>query len=96
LCAVPGAPQNLHATNIASESVTISWSAPSSNGGATIVAYILKMATGGGAFQTVYNGSSLTFTVTGLIVNTQYQFQVTAVNSAGTSTFANKLASSRD
>ena len=77
-----------------SRSITVEWSAPSSDGGSDISSYDLRyiktsdlsvyyIAT---TFKSaVWTSGDLTTAVTGLEVGTQYSVQVRAVNAAGTS-----------
>jgi len=74
---VPGAPTNVAATG-ANTQATVTWTAPSSNGGATITAYAVTAAPGG---QTAtVNGTTTTATVAGLTNGITYTFTVTATN----------------
>ena len=76
--------------------VSVSWSAPASNGGAAITDYIVQYATSsGGSYTTFSDGTSTSTsaTVTGLTNNTPYYFKVAAVNSAGTSSYSTVSAS---
>ena len=76
--AVPGAPTAVTAIGGSSQAV-VSFTAPASNGGATITGYTVT-ASPGGATAT---GSSSPLSVTGLANGTAYTFTVTATNSAG-------------
>ncbi len=78
---VPTAP--LGVTGVAGNGqVAVSWSAPSSNGGATITGYTVTASPGGATCA--WTTGPLTCTVTGLANGTPYTFTVTATNSAGT------------
>ena len=83
---VPGAPSNLTATPGGSE-VTLTWEAPSSDGGAAITRYEFRHSLGTptslGALAWTAVGTELTATVSGLINGREYTFEVRAVNSAG-------------
>ncbi|WP_211209725.1 beta strand repeat-containing protein [Uliginosibacterium gangwonense] len=78
---VPGAPTIGTATAGAAQ-VTVSFTAPSFTGGASITSYTVASSPGG----FTATGSSSPITVTGLTNGTAYTFTVTASNSAGTST----------
>lgn len=80
----PGAPTIGTATVVNATSVTLTFTAPASNGGATIDSYTATSSPGG--IVTVLNQSgSGTFTITGLTEGTAYTFTVKAYNSAGAS-----------
>ena len=76
---VPGAPTAVNAT-AGNASATISWTAPASNGGASISGYTV-VASPGGISRSVGNVTTMAFT--GLQNGTAYTFQVRATNAAG-------------
>lgn len=74
--------------------VVLVWTAPESNGGAAITDYIVQYrTTGAGSWSTFNDGtrSSTGATVTGLTNGTSYDFQVAAVNAAGTGSYATSV-----
>jgi len=78
---VAGAPTGV--TVVAGDSeATVSWTAPASNGGASILSYTV-LASPGGATATTSDGTTLSITVTGLTNGTPYTFTVKATNSVG-------------
>jgi hypothetical protein len=88
----PASPSTLKAT-AGNAQVTLSWSAPSSNGSPAVAKYNIYRGTssGGGQFlgQTV---GLLTYTDTAVTNGTTYYYQVTAVNSIGESARSNEVS----
>jgi hypothetical protein len=80
----PNAPTIGTATAISPTSASISFTAPTSNGGATIETYTAT-STPGSITGRVLQAGSGSITVTGLTSSTAYTFSVTASNSAGIS-----------
>jgi hypothetical protein len=80
----PTAPTIVSATAISPTSASISFTAPTSNGGATIETYTATSTPGSVTGRVLQSGSG-SITVTGLTSSTAYTFRVTAANSAGTS-----------
>ena len=78
---VPNAPQSVTAT-ASNGQATITWSAPTTNGGSAITGYTVTGLPGGTA---TVGGSTLTATITGLTNGTTYSFTVHAANSLGNS-----------
>jgi Domain of unknown function (DUF4082)/Domain of unknown function (DUF1929)/Fibronectin type III domain/Glyoxal oxidase N-terminus len=83
----PGAPTGVTATPASSQAL-VSWTPPSSNGGAPITSYTITVTPSGGSSSqvTVNNGSATSAVVTGLTNDTGYTFKVAATNSVGTGT----------
>jgi hypothetical protein len=77
---VPGAPTIGSAVG-GNAQATVNFTAPASNGGATITSYRATSSPGG----FTVTGASSPLTVTGLSNGTPYTFRVTATNSVGTS-----------
>jgi hypothetical protein len=80
----PFAPTIGTATVTGSTTATVSYTAPTNDGGSTIIRYTATSSPGGvtGILTTSASG---TITVSGLTPNTTYTFTVTATNAAGTS-----------
>ena len=80
----PGNPASIVASS-GNQEATVSWAAPSTNGGAQIVSYTVTASPGGASCTT----ATTSCTVTGLTNGTAYTFSVVATNSVGSSTGAN-------
>jgi uncharacterized delta-60 repeat protein len=88
----PGAPTIGAATTLSPTSVSITYTAPTSNGGATIETYTATSSPGSITSRVFQSGSG-SITITGLTPSTAYTFRVTASNSAGTSSASGATAS---
>jgi len=85
----PGAPTSVSAI-AGNAQASLTWTAPSSNGGASITEYVVQFSANSGSTWTTFNdgtSSSTSATVTGLTNGTAYVFRVAAVNSAGAGAF---------
>jgi len=81
---VPGAPTIGTATQTGSTTATITYTAPASNGGATITSYT-AVSSPGSITGTLSQAGSGTITVSGLTASTNYTFTIYATNSVGNS-----------
>jgi hypothetical protein len=80
---VPGMPTAVSAT-AGNAKATVSWTAPSDNGGDAISGYTVTSSPPGGVTQPI-DGSTTTIDVTNLTNGTSYTFTVVATNGAGNS-----------
>ena len=92
----PSAPRNLSAARAATSGVQLSWSAPTSTGGASSVTYNVYRGTTPGGESTIPIATGLTSTgyldnpTPHLVSGQRYYYKVKAVNSAGMSPFSNE------
>lgn len=86
----PSEPQSFTATAVSTSQINLSWSAPSSNGGATVTGYTLIR---NGTTNLLSNANQTSYSDTGLTPNTSYSYTVAAVNSAGTGSSASASTS---
>ena len=83
---VPGQPTGLTATP-GNTQVSLSWTAPTDNGGSAITDYTIQYSANAGTLWTTFNDGTNTATsttITGLTNGDTYRFQVFATNTAGT------------
>jgi len=78
----PSAPQNPSAV-AAGGTITMSWSAPASNGGAPVSSYNVYRGTAPGAEAAYATVTGTSYTDSAVTLGTKYYYTVTAVNSAG-------------
>ena len=88
--AVPGAPGNLTVSVNDTGKLDLSWDAPATNGGSAITGYKMKWKEAADSWDTAADVSEATatgttYTVSGLMDDTEYTFRVLAVNSVGDS-----------
>uniref|UniRef100_A0A8C1ICJ3 Titin n=1 Tax=Cyprinus carpio TaxID=7962 RepID=A0A8C1ICJ3_CYPCA len=87
----PSVPSTPEASEITKDSITLSWNAPESDGGAEIKCYHLEKRDKDGVRWTKCNRQKLTdlhFKVTGLSEGHFYEFRVSAENEAGVGEFS--------
>jgi titin len=82
---LPGRPDAPALDEITKETATISWKAPSKDGGSPITGYIVEMKSNSEIkFKIVAEDiTDMSFTMKGLTEGTPYEFRVAAVNKAG-------------
>jgi formylglycine-generating enzyme required for sulfatase activity len=83
---VPGSPTSLEGT-AGNSAVTLSWVAPTNNGGRVVINYLIEYSVNGGTTWTTYSkpaSTATTISITGLTNNVEYIFRVSAINSIGT------------
>ena len=88
----PGAPTGLSATADGQTEIDLSWTAPSSDGGASIAGYKIEVSTDGSSWTDLVanTGSTATsYSHTGLTAGSTRHYRVSAINSAGTGTASN-------
>ncbi|MEX0640248.1 MAG: fibronectin type III domain-containing protein [Nitrosopumilaceae archaeon] len=90
---VPNSPTSLSANAISSSQINLSWIAPTNTGGTPITGYMIqKRDSCTGNFSTLVantSNSSTTYSNTGLVNGTCYQYRVFAHNAVGTSIASN-------
>ena len=83
----PGTPRSL-AVVTGNGQLTLTWKAPSSNGGAAITDYVVEYSTNGLTWTVFADGTSASTgaVITGLANGVKYRVRVAAKNVAGTGT----------
>ena len=82
--AAPDAPRKLKASDITSDSVTLSWKAPKTNGAAPVAAYVIEAKKADGSFEKIaqVDKDSTSFIATGLSAETEYTFAIKAISAS--------------
>jgi hypothetical protein len=91
----PNVPSDIAGT-AGNTQVSLTWSAPASNGGSVITDYVIQYSTNAGTNWTTFNdgtSTSASAVVTGLTNGTTYIFKVAAVNSVGTGNYSSHSSS---
>lgn len=84
----PAPPTGLTATPASATQINLSWSAPSNNGGASIIGYKIEYKVGSGAYSTFIantGNTATTYSHTGLTAGQVHVYKISAINSVGTS-----------
>ncbi|XP_077902485.1 immunoglobulin superfamily member 22 isoform X3 [Ictidomys tridecemlineatus] len=82
----PGFASQPQVTDVTKETVTITWNAPTQDGGAPVLGYIVERRKKGSNLWVPVNKDPVQgtkYTVDGLLEDTEYEFRVIAVNKAG-------------
>jgi fibronectin type 3 domain-containing protein len=88
----PGAPA-LSSATAGNANVTLSWSAPASDGGSPVTGYkVYRGTASGGETLLATLGTATSWTDTGLSNGTTYYFRLTAGNAAGDSSLSNQVS----
>jgi DNA-binding beta-propeller fold protein YncE len=85
---VPGPPRNVTGVS-GSGSIAVSWLAPLSDGGSTIIDYLIEVSADGTTWTTISHSASTSTSITasGLVNGTPYLLRVAAINSVGTGAY---------
>jgi hypothetical protein len=82
----PGTPTNVRSTSPSAGKATITWTAPSSNGGSPITGYKVEARKGSGSWTVLAantNSTSTTYNASNLTSGSSYAFRVSAINARG-------------
>src|SRR5206468_1806312 len=87
----PHPPTGLTATAASSSQISLSWTAPTNNGGSAITGYKIYRSTSSGTETGYVNlGNVTSYTNTGVTPGVTYFYKVRAVNALGVSTLSNE------
>lgn len=82
--AVPGAPENVAASGSDVGELTVTWDAPTDDGGTAVTFYtVYRSATSGGPYSPIGNATGTTYVDNGLADGTAYYYVVRATNAVG-------------
>ncbi len=93
--APPNPPTGLTATAVSSTKINLSWNAPTSNGSPAVTGYKIERKVSSGTYSVLVTNTGNTTTAysnTGLTTNISYTYQVSAINSVGTSSPSNEAS----
>lgn len=91
----PDAISDLSATAVSSNEIELNWTAPNDNGSPIVGYQIERESPIGGGFSIVVantGGASTTFSDTGLISATQYNYRISAINGNGVAPSSNEVS----
>jgi len=83
----PNPPSGLTATAISSTQISLSWTAPSNNGGSVITGYKIEEKNGTGTYSVLVantGNTNTSYSRSGLATGLTYTYRVSAINSIGT------------
>jgi Fibronectin type III domain len=92
---IPYPPTGLSANTASPTGISLSWNAPSNNGGTPISGYKIEAKIGSDAYTVLVANtasSSTSYLNSGLITGTTYTYRVSAINSVGTSNPSNEAS----
>ena len=96
---VPGAPASLSAEDKGKDAVTLTWNAPSEDGGSDISDYRIEYSTDSGRAWTLVNdgvATTTTYEHTGLNAGTNYCYRVAAINENGMGLFSGQACATTE
>lgn len=83
---LPGPPENVHTTDVSKKNVSLTWEPPLSDGGTPIIGYLVEQKQTSSTRWVQLTKSpipELTYDVTDVIENQEYEFRVSAKNAEG-------------